>query len=405
VASVSAEARARESGRLVLRVRLAYGKQKAFFALGESIAAGDWDEARKRVTGQGAALLNEKLRRLQADVEQAYRKVELAGESLSKERVLAAMDRKPKSRGRLDAQLVERFFGDHAISWKPATLYDYRTTFRDLDVSGLGGKGLSELNERALREFAGWLLEKGNVNKTVEKKITNVKSFLRWALKHGHLREDGFSEYFFSTEEVRNKPSLTLDELKLLEQAEWPHQPYLNFPFYRDILLFSCYTGLRYSDAMQLEQGHIFSAKNVGNYIDLSMIKGDAGVSVPLLPQAEAIIERNRGRWGAKLLPQVPIQQLNKSLKLVCKMAGITRPWVVTSYRGSKRTDRTVEKWEKVSSHTGRITFITLHEELGVPLTDIQRMVGHKKIETTARYTRGTLERRAEALRKAWNSG
>jgi integrase/recombinase XerD len=402
MARVSVEARARDSGRLVLRVRLAWGKEKVFFALGETLAPGEWDEQRKRVVGPGAALLNEKLRRLLSDVEQAYRKVELAGHELSKERVLAAMDRKPKSRGKLEAKLVERFFEEHSATWKPATVYDYRTTFRDLEASGLAGKALSELDEQALREFANWMLNKGNTNKTVEKKTNNVKSFLRWALKNKHLKEDGFSDYFFSAQEVRNKPSLTRDELEQLDAAQWPHPPYLKFPFYRDILLFSCYTGLRYSDAMQLELGHLFTAKGVGAYIDLSMIKGGGQVHVPLLPQAQAIIERNRGLWGAKLLPQVPIQQLNKSLKLVCKMAGIRRPWVVTSYRGATRTDKTVEKWEKVSSHTGRITFITLHEELGVPLTDLQKLVGHKKIETTARYTRGTLERRAEALRKAW---
>lgn len=68
---------------------------------------------------------------------------------------------------------------------------------------------------------------------------------------------------------------------------------------------------------------------------------------------------------GNKMSPNV----LNGIIKNIAKRAGF-------------------EEWEKMSNHCLRAAFATTKNEQGVPLVDIQRTMGHSKIDTTLIYVK-----------------
>lgn len=92
---------------------------------------------------------------------------------------------------------------------------------------------------------------------------------------------------------------------------------------------------------------------------------------------------------------------------LVCRVDGCDR--LFTSNLGNpighqctsdmlKRTAKRagIENWHDISNHYMRAAFATIKSEAGVPIEVIKDMMGHKSVETSARYIKRT-EQRAKA--------
>ena len=62
---------------------------------------------------------------------------------------------------------------------------------------------------------------------------------------------------------------------------------------------------------------------------------------------------------------------------------------------------KVVPKYEKISAHTGRRTFITLSLQNGVPIHILQEQTGHRKIQTLLRYYKSSLGAIHSATQKA----
>lgn len=91
---------------------------------------------------------------------------------------------------------------------------------------------------------------------------------------------------------------------------------------------------------------------------------------VPLLPVTEEIIERYKHHPYCKvkgcLLPINSNARYNGYLKELAVICGIDR---------------------ELNTHLARHTFADMMLNNGVPLEDVARMLGHKNIRTTQRYT------------------
>jgi len=198
-----------------------------------------------------------------------------------------------------------------------------------------------------------------------------------------------------------------MDQSELDRLRDCPLSPQLSRA--RDVLLFLCYTGIRYGDYWQLQpelekRGQSFDAGTGAvrryTYLRLEAAKTPGVlIEVVLHPAALEIWKRYHGQ-----LPKITAQPLNRAIKRAAQAAGIGAPWQIVHYRGAERLVEVVPKYAALTTHSGRHTFITLMEQRGVPLTDIQRIVGHQKVQTTARYTRSTRERRAGHVLDAWAS-
>lgn len=79
---------------------------------------------------------------------------------------------------------------------------------------------------------------------------------------------------------------------------------------------------------------------------------------------------------------EVNLMTYNRVLRNLCKRAGITERVKVFKAGEHKKG----EKWEYISSHTARISFASNLANLGIPLIDICRMLGHASVATTQRY-------------------
>ena len=129
---------------------------------------------------------------------------------------------------------------------------------------------------------------------------------------------------------------------------------------------FSCFCGLRFSDAMDLEWRQI-DFKN--NLIRKVMIKTKTEVITPLFPMAcEILLEKIRNKAineSDKVFYQFSEPTVNQTLRKQTRLAGIDK---------------------HITYHSSRHTFATLLVMDGVDIYKISKYLGHKSVNMTQRY-------------------
>ena len=133
------------------------------------------------------------------------------------------------------------------------------------------------------------------------------------------------------------------------------------------------------------------------------MSKTRAGVSIYLTAAASAILDRYDDPERLKLLPVHPNQVMNKYLKRVSKLAGLTGAADLVSTDSGNLVRAAVPKCELVTMHTARHTFATQSLLRGMPVEVLQKVLGHKKIQTTLIYAKIIEDFQHQTMRRIWD--
>ncbi|EEX19788.1 site-specific recombinase, phage integrase family [Prevotella veroralis F0319] len=129
-----------------------------------------------------------------------------------------------------------------------------------------------------LNTSAGYLTMLASLLKDLHKRhIIDIYPFIAHS-----IRWDVGTPRYITREEVNRVAALSDNELQGYEQVS------------RDMFLFSCYTGLSYTDVYHLTAEHIIHESDM-DWIRKPRIKTGNICHIPLLPEASAIIERYRG--------------------------------------------------------------------------------------------------------------
>ena len=235
---------------------------------------------------------------------------------------------------------------------------------------------------------------------TVASFVRGLKVFLRWC------REERAVVVPVELRKLQGRHAdvlkmwLTAEDLAALQVAVLPD--YLTRV--RDVLLFCCYTGLRYSDVLALQPGNLHHWDG-GTVLRLVQTKTRTGVSIYLTEAARAILDKYAGAGGEerkRLLPVLANQVMNRYLKRVGKYAGLLEEVVVTTVVGGNVEKKSVPKWELLTTHTARHTFATQSLLRGMPVEVLQKVMGHAKIQTTLLYAKVVEDLQHQTMRRVW---
>lgn len=159
------------------------------------------------------------------------------------------------------------------------------------------------------------------------------------------------------------------EELERLERLT-PLNDYEAFVKY--CFLISARTGMRISDTLRIGEDNIHDG--MLTYVSQ---KTKVEATVPVSAKtARWIMEVNE----MQTRPNIGNYEL--IIKRLCKRAEITARCKL--FKAGKEIS--CQKWEAVSSHTARVSFVTNALELGVPLLSVSRMAGHTNTAQTERY-------------------
>ena len=170
---------------------------------------------------------------------------------------------------------------------------------------------------------------------------------------------------YLSPAELQKISSVTLEQEYLDNARKW--------------LLLGCFIGQRVSDLLQISESN-FVEHEGKRYIELQQKKTGKNVVIPVLKETEKIIVDGLPR-------QISSQNLNKYIKEVCRLAGITQP-VEGSLTNKKKGRKEIgihPKYKLVASHVCRRSFATnFYGKL--PTAIIMQVTGHSSEKTFLNY-------------------
>lgn len=237
-------------------------------------------------------------------------------------------------------------------------------------------------------------------NTTISKHISFIRWFLRWASQKGHYQgnlHDTFRPKFKGIS-VDSKEIIYLsqDEIRVLQELQIsPSQMYLDRV--RDVFLFQCFTGLRYSDVAKLKRSDI---KN--GVVHVVTKKTIDGLRIELNKHSRAILDKYKDCKfeGETVLPIITNQKMNDYLKELGQIAGLEEPTRIVYFRGNKRYEEVYPKWQLLTTHVGRRTFVITALQLGIPVEVIMRWTGHSNYEAMKPYAKIVDELKKQSMAK-----
>lgn len=232
-------------------------------------------------------------------------------------------------------------------------------------------------------------------NSTILKNFSFVKWYLKWAKRKGYNNNLAYEEYKPKLKTTNNKIIfLTPSELNQFREFEVPNNKnYLKTV--KDIFLFQCFTGLRYSDVQNLKKSDVKS-----NFIEVTTVKTTDSLIIELNTQSREILDKYKDYDYIKALPVISNQKMNDYLKELAELVGIDEPVRKTYYIGNKRYDKVTPKYALLSTHAGRRTFICNALSLGIPPQVVMKWTGHSDYKAMKPYIDIADEIKASAMKK-----
>lgn len=358
------------------------GQRLSYFT-GETIEPEKWNAETQRVKRNvtGGSGINESLDKLFEAAKAIVRDHRLQNKALTLSEFKTLLDiTKGKATAKTDFFSVYDQFTDtesRLKAWtkrtnmKLQTLRDQLTAFQENRRKNID---FSQINESFFQELVTFWQDKyGHRNDTINKNVHIFKWFLNWSYNKG-LVNDQYKRIKITLKETPKKVIfLSMEEIRAINQLNIPANGYLDRT--RDIFIFQCLTGLRFSDLHNLK-----ATDRNGDSITVSTIKTGEIIEIELNDTTAAIWSKYSEFQAAtgKALP-VPVNQVyNRFLKNLAKLAELNEPVLLVHYKGSQRVEKTYKKHELICTHTARRSFITNGLSLGIGSEVIRSWTGHK---------------------------
>lgn len=366
----------------LIYVRVTVNKKRLNISLKRKIPLDLWDSKTKRLRGNSARVneLNSYLEQVNAKLFQIYQDLKYAQElittDLVKARFLGETTGNHKTlqellvyhRRKISNSLAKGSIRNFGVTEK----YINKFLIKQLKTSDVY---LHKLNYRFISDFESFLSEiypKGHPramsHNTIMKHIQRLRKVVTLGYNLEWLEKDPFRRWQ-TTFEKKDREFLSPSELSNIETIELPLE---RLDRIRDLFVFSCYTGISYSDLVVLNSGHVRVGMDGKQWIYTNRQKTNSVVKVPLLPQALKIVSKYKNHPITEvtglLLPIVSNVKTNLFLKELAMICGIKK---------------------NLTFHMARHTFattVTLNN--GVPIETVSKLLGHTKIATTQIYAR-----------------
>ena len=189
-------------------------------------------------------------------------------------------------------------------------------------------------------------------NNTAIQKMKHLKKILRMAVEEGYISVSPF-KMTLKNEQKEVNP-LTLDELRKIKNKN------ISLPRLakvRDMFIFECYTGLAFTDMVNLRSENIVVDTKGNEWIIKSRQKTKIQSTIPLLPLAKEILMKYQDE-----LPTLTNQKYNGYLKELGDICGIKK---------------------NLHSHLARRTFATILLNSGVDMVSVSKILGHANSRIT----------------------
>ena len=271
------------------------------------------------------------------------------------------------------------------------TIISYETDLRDFEdflASTYGPTGIAEIRAAYVRTWLASLKEAGNASRTINRKISSLKSFFKYHIRRENLAASPMS--VISNPKVPKKLPQFVDKKDidlLFTHIEFPDD--WQGKTERLILQIFYNAGIRQAELIQLQNGHFDKHNSNIKVLGKGNKERVIPVSNELSKDISAYINSKKQEFpasdnqfllvnkkGQKLMPRQVYDIVKKYLSLVTTI-------------------------DKKSPHILRHSFATHLTNNGADLNAVKELLGHSSLAATQVYTHNSIEKLKEAYKKA----
>lgn len=385
----------------VITLSLTWSSTRLLVYLPFHIPKNMWDEKRQqcKTSWADAASVNRQLTKIKKTIQDLFFDKNEKFATPTKHDVKVALglesDGKDKKQSMTFEEVFDIFLSREKLrqQWSENTwknLRTVRTDFKEFraDVP------IDDIDEDLIMAFVAFLHKKEMSNYSIDSLLRKFRRFMRWAYDNKYVATDVGATFRPKLNYAFDEPLyLTPEELTRVENCYLPE--YLRKT--RDVFVFCCFSGLRYSDVSQLRKSQIHD-----EYFEVITEKTNDTLKIELNDHTQAILDRYKGIPGPLALPVISNAKSNLHLKSIGKLAKLDRMIPKTTYLGNERkvTEKTLA--DSLTFHVARKTFITMALYLDIQPEVFMKWTGHKNFNTLKRYL-GVVDKLKEESMKKFN--
>lgn len=274
--------------------------------------------------------------------------------------------------------------GEKYARW---TIKGYKVTLSHLKKAkrriGIASE-YNSINIDYYKAYLQWFTTNDYSVNTIGEFVKNTRVFLQAAADDGIHKNFVFRKFkYFSEkneqvaltdEEVNKIYSIDFSDAKLIEEHDINPSILKRLEIERDRFVLVCRTMVRFGDYHLLCDRNNYIKNKHGEFLNIETAKTKESIVVPLHRQAREIV----AKYNYNIPPPKTNQEMNRWLKVICRIAGLND--LVTTYRtsGGKRKRFINKKYEKVTTHTARRSGATIMYFQRIPMKSIMLITGHK---------------------------
>lgn len=287
---------------------------------------------------------------------------------------------------------------------------------RICDASKLTKRELtSEKNywKKFYKKFTEYLYNNGCHDNYVGTNIKIFRTFFNYLKYDKDFFTGDFQRLFHVRTEEIEVLVLSPDQLKfLIHDKDFEESLTKSLKRIKDIFVFGCTTGLRFSDIFLLTNKN-FEKQGDDWYLKVKSKKTKTFSFVKLPEYAVEIYQKHKSRSNRlPVFKQISLYNFNKHLKTIGKKAGFDAPIEVSREKRGKafiqHNGKPVLFHDKMSSHMMRRTAITTLLILGMPEHLVRKISGHSQSSNSfnryVHYAQSYMDREIEKVHEKLNA-
>lgn len=363
-----------QDGRALIQVECTLNKRKIYLSTHIFVKDGQWDKKRQLVIGH---ILADDYNARLFDFIINLEKTELAFWKRGMPVTLNLMKKAVHTKTNANISFIQ--FSRSTVDSsdrKESTKENIKTTIKALSEFRQGIT-FNDITYSFVKDFEQFLRNRGDRLNTIAKHLRQLRTLINESINAGYIRSENYP--FRKIIIHQEKPEhifLTETELKRMEHIEISKE-YIQT---KDAFLFCCYTGLRFSDFIHLKCGNVIHSGG-HTWLRIKMIKTGMDIKLPLdmlyHGKSLEILSRYPSIDCLADIGSNAVANLNlKKIATLCKIR------------------------KNLHWHCSRHTFSVLLIEQGVPITTVQKLLGHTSVRTTQVYSEITASTIIKDLRR-----
>ena len=276
-------------------------------------------------------------------------------------------------------------------SYSPNTINAYQrdlNDFKNFIKSNFDNINIEDSNYSIIRSWIVELVNNGNSNRTVNRKISSLKSFFKFLIKTDSIKSSPLEEHMPLKQKKKIQVPFSKEEITSLLDSDYFPDNYRGL-LQKTVISFFYFTGIRRIELIELKESNLDLKSQTVKVLG----KRNKERLIPLLPKIsillqEYITERNN-----------IISNFNHDLVFLSKKGDKLSEKFV--YRTVSDYFKLVSSKTKKAPHVLRHSFATHLINEGADINSVKELLGHASLSATQIYTHTSMEKIKEVFQKS----